>query len=185
MRTIAMLSAVGALALPAAVLASDDASSEPSPAHSCKQQRAAIGVAAFRDLYGTNKGKRNAFGKCVVKQTHVQNAARKHAHENAPAKCRAERAADPDAFAEKYGTGKGKRNAFGKCVAQTAKADAEQAIADHDDATINAAKACKAERAADPEAFADTYGTKGKKNAFGKCVAKKARAKQQSDQQTT
>jgi hypothetical protein len=34
-------------------------------AQTCKAQRAQIGVAAFRQLYGTNKNKRNAFGKCV------------------------------------------------------------------------------------------------------------------------
>lgn len=41
----------------------------------------------------------------------------------------------------------------------------------------NPAKACKAERAKDPVAFASTYGTnKNKRNAFGKCVSAKAKA---------
>jgi hypothetical protein len=41
----------------------------------------------------------------------------------------------------------------------------------------NAAKACKAERAADPAAFTTKYGTnKNGKNAYGKCVSAKARA---------
>jgi hypothetical protein len=35
---------------------------------------------------------------------------------NASQECRAERAADPDAFREEYGTNHNKRNAFGKCV---------------------------------------------------------------------
>jgi hypothetical protein len=40
----------------------------------------------------------------------------------------------------------------------------------------NAAKACKAERAADPAAFTTKYGTnKNGKNAFGKCVSKTAK----------
>jgi hypothetical protein len=40
----------------------------------------------------------------------------------------------------------------------------------------NAAKACKAERAADPAAFTSKYGTnKNGKNAYGKCVSAKAR----------
>ena len=40
----------------------------------------------------------------------------------------------------------------------------------------NAAKACKAERAADPAAFTTKYGTnKNGKNAYGKCVSTKAR----------
>jgi len=185
MRTIAMLGAIGAIALPAVALAGDDSGAAPSPKHSCKEQRAAIGVAAFRDLYGTNKGKRNAFGRCVSKQRHVQNEAKHEAHENAPAKCRAERAADPDAFAKKYGTGKHGKNAFGRCVSQTAKADAKQAIKEHDDATVDAAKECKAERAADPDAFAEKYGTnENDKNAFGKCVSKKVREQESSEQDT-
>lgn len=40
----------------------------------------------------------------------------------------------------------------------------------------NAAKACKAERAADPAAFTTKYGTnKNGRNAYGKCVSAKAR----------
>jgi hypothetical protein len=40
----------------------------------------------------------------------------------------------------------------------------------------NAAKACKAERAADPAAFTAKYGTnKNGNNAYGKCVSGKAR----------
>jgi hypothetical protein len=40
----------------------------------------------------------------------------------------------------------------------------------------NAAKACKAERAADAAAFTKKYGTnKNGKNAYGKCVSAKAR----------
>jgi RTX calcium-binding nonapeptide repeat (4 copies) len=41
---------------------------------------------------------------------------------NPAKKCKAERAADPAAFTEKYGKNKNKKNAFGKCVSQTAKA---------------------------------------------------------------
>ena len=38
-----------------------------------------------------------------------------------------------------------------------------------------AAKACAAERALDPAAFADRYGTnENKRNAFGKCVSQHA-----------
>jgi hypothetical protein len=46
------------------------------------------------------------------------------------------------------------------------------------DRSRNAAKACKAKRAEDPDAFAEEYGTnKNRKNAFGKCVSSKAKAK--------
>ena len=45
------------------------------------------------------------------------------------------------------------------------------------EARVNAAKACKAERAADPAAFAEKYGkNKNKKNAFGKCVSQTVKA---------
>jgi hypothetical protein len=58
--------------------------------------------------------------------------------------------------------GKGKPESPGKSAA----APGQQA-------DKNAAKACKAERARDPEAFKTTYGTNpNKANAFGKCVSK-------------
>jgi hypothetical protein len=40
--------------------------------------------------------------------------------------CKAERAADPAAFKAKYGKNKSKANALGKCVSQTAKANAQR-----------------------------------------------------------
>jgi hypothetical protein len=184
MRKIAVLAVAGALAAPAAAFAGDaDTDAAVSPAKSCKTQRAEMGVTAFRALYGTNKNKKNAFGKCVSKQEKVQDEALAEAKENAPATCRAEREADPAAFAEKYGTSKNKKNAFGKCVSQTAKAEAKEEIAEHDDAVVAAAKACKAERKADPAAFAEKYGTnKNKKNAFGKCVSQTAKAQEDEEE---
>jgi hypothetical protein len=80
------------------------------------------------------------------------------------------------AFAAKYGTNKRKTNAFGKCVSQRAKlvADEEQ------DAIVNAARECRTERRSiGVEAFRDKYGTnRNKRNAFGKCVSKNAKAAQ-------
>jgi len=64
---------------------------------------------------------------------------------------------------------------FAACVRKTAVEEAQEEQAAH----TNAAKECKAERTADPEGFATTYGTNGnKRNAFGKCVSKKAKAKE-------
>ncbi len=89
--------------------------------------------------------------------------------------CKTERAQmGKTVFAATYGTNKNKANAFGKCVSKrtTATAAAEKA------AKTNAAKDCKAERTADPVLFAKTYGTgKNGKNAYGKCVSSKAKAK--------
>ena len=93
---------------------------------------------------------------------------------NAAKKCKAERAAmGVAAFGAKYGTNANKKNAFGKCVSSTARELEEQ----HEQDALNAAKQCKAERAAlGVEAFAAKYGTnKNKKNAFGKCVSGKAK----------
>ena len=72
-------------------------------------ERTTMGEQAFKLLYGTNANKSNAFGKCVSKLAH-QNAKNQT---NAAAQCRAERDADPAAFAAKYGTGKKHANALG------------------------------------------------------------------------
>ncbi len=64
---------------------------------------------------------------------------------------------------------------FAACVRKTAVEEAQEEQAAH----TNAAKECKAERTADPAKFATDYGTNGnKRNAFGKCVSKKAKAKE-------
>jgi len=47
-------------------------------ARACKAERADIGVDAFRDKYGTNENKKNAFGKCVASK-------KKKAQEEEPA----------------------------------------------------------------------------------------------------
>jgi hypothetical protein len=40
---------------------------EKNAAKKCKAERAEIGLEAFKDRYGTNANKANAFGKCVSK----------------------------------------------------------------------------------------------------------------------
>ena len=107
------------------------------------------------------------------------------AHTNASRECRTERGTTDEtrqAFNEKYGTNGNKKNAFGKCVSQKAKAKEKAADAeDQQEATEfkNAAKECDAERGDTDEtrlAFNEKYGTNAnKKNAFGKCVSQKAR----------
>ena len=64
---------------------------------------------------------------------------------------------------------------FAACVRKTAVEEAQEEQTAHS----NAAKECKAERAADPATFASSYGTaRMSRNAFGKCVSKKAKAKE-------
>jgi len=183
MKTFLTLSLAGALALAAPALAEESSPSSKSPAQQCKQQRSAppagIGADAFKALYGTNKNKSNAFGKCVSKKTAQTEAAAKTAKSNAAKECKAERAAGEDAFKAKYGTGKNKANAYGKCVSTKAKAKTNAAVNATLTAEKNAAKACKAERAAGADAFKAKYGTNANKsNAFGKCVSKKAKEAQ-------
>jgi hypothetical protein len=162
---------VFALAIPAAAMADDTTpapSTQDSAQAACRAQRTSIGDAAFKQLYGTNANKSNAFGKCVSK-------ASKSAQANGAAAvntCKTEQTADRAAFAKKYGTNKNGTNALGKCVSATST------DADHADqaATIAAAKSCKTEQAADRAAFAKKYGTNANKsNAFGKCVSAKVK----------
>ena len=183
MKTLTTLSLIGALALSTTAFADgskqDPAKSSPSAAQQCRTERTAMGIERFRDTYGTNKNKRNAFGKCVSKREHATKNAAKEARQNASKECAAEEKADPAAFTQKYGTGKHGANAHGKCVSQKAKSETAKIVQGQVDADVNAAKACKAERDADPAAFAVKYGkNKNKRNAFGKCVSQQAKALQ-------
>jgi hypothetical protein len=103
-------------------------------------------------------------------------AAEPTAPQNAAKACKAERKADAKLFAEMYKPAQGsKKKPFPTCIA-TKKAQARSVAEAVEDAAKNAAKWCKAERAKNPQAFADTYGTnKNKRNAFGKCVSAKAK----------
>jgi hypothetical protein len=90
-------------------------------------------------------------------------------------------------FAQFYGTNGNQANAYGMCVSAKAKAQsstesttagvstAGSTTTNH--STTTPAAKCRAERLADPVAFKAKYGTnKNKSNAFGKCVAAKAKA---------
>ena len=178
MRKLLLLATLALAALPAAALAADppSAADQANAAKACAAQRTAMGV-DFKALYGTNPDKSNAYGKCVSKLARAEQGNRA----NAAKACTAEQADAGFAaahgsktFDQLYGSGKSGKNAFGQCVAQKAKA-ASQA---QQQATINAAKACKAERKPDPAGFKTKYGTNlNKSNAFGKCVAAKASGK--------
>ena len=100
-------------------------------AQACKTERGTTpeSRAAFRAKYG---GGENAFGRCVSMTARAQNQARRAALVNAAQTCRtwkedaaaftAAMAGTPNAgktFAQVFGEG---RNAYGKCVSTTAKA---------------------------------------------------------------
>jgi hypothetical protein len=65
-------------------------------------------------------------------------------------------------FVTMFGT---KKNAYGKCVSQTAKKDAAEDATQAKQARSQAVEECRAVK------------TPGSKNAFGKCVSEKAKAK--------
>jgi hypothetical protein len=98
------------------------AAEKQNAAQECKAERD-VDPAAFAEKYGTNKNKKNALGKCVSGK--AQDATDEEAEDRVDAAktCKAERDADSAAFTAKYGTNKNKKNAFGKCVSATAKAD--------------------------------------------------------------
>ena len=170
----ALVLAAAALVVPISVSAAVSPADYKNAAKFCKALRADIGKTTFKQTYGTNENRSNAYGKCVSKNAREldQN------HASAVKACRAERDANEAAFVEKYGTNKRGTNAFGKCV--SAKED--QAEDQDHDAIVNAAKTCRAERATDPAAFREKYGTnRNKRNAFGKCVSKLAKENEQQN----
>lgn len=180
---------LGAMAFAVPALAdttTTTAPSTPTAQQQCRTERTQMGKATFAQTYGTNKNRSNAFGKCVSRRAKATTTAQEQATTNAAKTCKAERDADPAAFQAKYGTpGKNGKDAYGRCVSQTAKAAAAAKVAGETKADVNAAKVCKTERAGDPAAFKAKYGTnKNHSNAFGKCVSQTAKAQQSAGTQT-
>jgi len=176
MRHMTILAALAALAVPAMALAADSTPNPNSPAAQCRAERTAMGVTNFKNAYGTNANKSNAFGKCVSRQAKSQDAN----DANAAKRCKAERD-DPNfaaahggkTFAQFYGTNKNGKNAFGKCVSHKS----DEATDQQQEKRLNAARGCRTEQRADPAAFKAKYGTNhNKSNAFGKCVSKAVHA---------
>jgi hypothetical protein len=143
--TLTMLTVAGvtaAIAAPAGAAKPADIAKVPSSSAQCRAERDQMGASLFKLAYGTNESRSNAVGKCVSKRNAATKAARKaakgdaaktaktvkaqiKADVNAAKTCKAERKADSEAFATKYGTNAGKRNAFGRCVSSTAKAESQ------------------------------------------------------------
>ena len=107
-----------------------DEESERKNAHQnasqqCRAERAA-NPEGFAKLYGTNANYNNAFGKCVSMKARAKEASadakdaeQAKKRKRAAKECKSERSSMGRAdFAEKYGTKRNKRNAFGKCVSK-------------------------------------------------------------------
>jgi hypothetical protein len=161
---------VAALAAPASAAASDGVPPvAKNAAKYCKALRTSMGAEAFTAAFG---GKQNAFGKCVSQRVHEERQNRRAAlracRKELSATAHTSRQGGPDGHG---GPKKHGRQALTRCVKSKLRklADSDQ------DGVLNAAKACRAERAEDPGAFADKYGSNDNdRNAFGKCVSKHA-----------
>ena len=191
------ITTVGLLCASLAIPATAGAAEEPSQANFknaakyCKALKKSAGDANFTAMFG---GGKNAYGKCVSKAARRDAKQEDQAKTNASKQCKAEKAADPAAFKTKYGTGKNGSNAHGKCVSQKAKENKAEADK-QEQQDVNSAKECRAEQAQNPDdfkaahggkTFAEFYGTnENGKNAFGKCVSSKSKAKNQDGQTTT
>lgn len=155
-----VVAALSVVAVPQAVAAGKKQAKAAAKA-TCKAERAALGTKLFRATYGTKP-------VAACRRRTLDEA--QEAVGNGAQECATERAADPAAFREEYGTNGDKANAFGTCVSRKAKKELRDEVLE----TLNAAKECKAERAEDPDAFREKHGTNpNKANAFGKCVSGK------------
>jgi hypothetical protein len=174
-KTTVVIAITAGLLVPAGATGKSDDADRRAAKAECKTERGKSGATreAFTARYAS-------VSRCVTRTTAEEASEETKARKNAAHECKAERAADREAFAEEYGTNANKKNAFGKCVSSKAKAEEkEMDEADAEEATErkHAARECAAEREEiGREAFAEEYGTNAnKKNAFGKCVSKAAR----------
>lgn len=171
--TTVVLAAVIAPAAALGAAPSGDAAKNANA--SCAALRARMGPSAFTQAYGT-------FGQCVSRfaQLEQRNVA------SAQASCEALQA-DPTfpathggkTFAQYYGTGKDRSNAFGKCVSAFAKASSQA----EQQGRLNPAQTCRASRTQmGTGTFNRTYGANANdRNAFGKCVSSVARSQSQNE----
>ena len=182
------LSVGAALVIPATAFAEEPTTTDKkNAAQECKTLLKAAG--SKQNLASTlgltvNKNASNAYGKCVSKLAREEAAERKAAKSNAAKDCKAEQADQNFAanhggktFAQFYGA-RNESSAYGKCVSTKAKANKEESDDADQENRVNPARACRAEQKADAAKFAADYGTR--RNAFGKCVSRKAQA--QNDQ---
>lgn len=183
-----VLCCIGVAAIGTGAALADSGNSTPNPnqvaAQQCTNELHTMGVKAFKALYGDNAPKyQHAMRNC--QRQHGKSAG--NVVNNAAQQCRDEQANwDPNAhggltFDQFYGTNVNGRNSFGKCVSSKVQSTEAQ----QEENLQNAAQQCRAERS-DPnfaadhggKSFTDFYGTnRNKKNAFGKCVSQKAKAK--------
>jgi hypothetical protein len=109
-RVLAFMALVVAVAAPAALAADPVPTDYKNAAKYCKAVRDSKGVEAFQTAYGTNKNKKNAFGKCVSQTAKAKAAKREDAKQDddgaaeskAAADCKKQQAADAAKFAKDF-----------------------------------------------------------------------------------
>ena len=149
-KTVFTLALAAMLVMPSAAMA---APKDDSKAAS-KECHAALETAGSKEAFLASGPYKN-FGDCVSKEAKERRDARRAAR----TECKSQDL-------------KGK--AYRDCVRAESAANIAAANA-KDKKRVNAARECRSEKEANTALFADTYGSG--KNAFGKCVSTKARAK--------
>jgi len=146
MKKLSLVVALVVFAFPAAASAKRGGDGHKNSAKYCKALRAEMGADAFRAAFGGKGHKKNAFGRCVAADRKAKKAARKRARKS----CRSAGLRGP---------------AMKRCVRDKLAAEPVAKPAEYQAAV----EQCEAERAEDPEGFADEYGDGP--NAFSACVA--------------
>lgn len=110
MRMTMVCAVVAAMIVPVALAADPVPADFKNAAKYCKAVRASKGVEAFQTQYGTNKNKKNAFGKCVSATAKTKANKREDAAEaKATAACKKQQTENATKFAQDH------KN-FGQCV---------------------------------------------------------------------
>jgi hypothetical protein len=112
MKRMLLVSAlVGAILVPTALAADPVPADYKNAAKYCKAVREAKRVDAFQTQYGTNKNKKNAYGKCVSATAKANAGKREDSEEQnaATAACKKQQSENATKFAQDF------KN-FGQCV---------------------------------------------------------------------
>jgi hypothetical protein len=149
------------LAVPSAAMAAPTKADSKAASKQCHAERTAAGTKANFLAIGDPDYKN--FGDCVSRGRREEAAERRAARRQARADCKAQNL-------------KGKE--YAQCVKAATKENKAAADA-QDKEKVNAAKDCRTQQQ-DATTFEQNYGTG--KNAFGKCVSRTARAKNDEEE---
>lgn len=110
-RTLAVCALIAAVLVPSALAADPTPADFKNAAKYCKAVREAKGVGPFQTQYGTNKNKKNAYGKCVSATAKTKAEKREDTEEQnaATAACKKQQSENAAKFTQDY------KN-FGQCV---------------------------------------------------------------------